>query len=173
MQMSQRLATPAPPLPPPAEEVQHRETPPPEGQGTPQYTQTIHPGLAQYTLRSPMALPSMGPLPPYMVLQAVYTVRQAPRPVVHHVRSRRPAVGYRRRQRRQFGNLGRSLSDVFRELVATGHLTPLAPRPPPQHPPPHYDALQHCDFHQGPGHSTNACQALRHAIQDLIDRGDV
>ena len=29
----------------------------------------------------------------------------------------------------------------------------------------------HCAYHQGPGHETNRCTALRHAIQDLIDQG--
>ena len=29
----------------------------------------------------------------------------------------------------------------------------------------------HCAYHQGPGHETDRCTALRHAIQDLIDRG--
>ncbi|RVW89168.1 Retrovirus-related Pol polyprotein from transposon 17.6 [Vitis vinifera] len=29
----------------------------------------------------------------------------------------------------------------------------------------------HCSYHQGPGHDTDHCTALRHAIQDLIDQG--
>ena len=29
----------------------------------------------------------------------------------------------------------------------------------------------HCAYHQGPRHETDRCTALRHAIQDLIDRG--
>ena len=29
----------------------------------------------------------------------------------------------------------------------------------------------HCAYHQGPGHETDHCTALRHAIQDLIDQG--
>ncbi|RVW24996.1 hypothetical protein CK203_116558 [Vitis vinifera] len=28
----------------------------------------------------------------------------------------------------------------------------------------------HCAYHQGPGHETDRCTALRHAIQDLIDQ---
>ena len=31
----------------------------------------------------------------------------------------------------------------------------------------------HCAYHQGPGHETNRCTTLRHAIQDLIDQGVV
>ena len=29
----------------------------------------------------------------------------------------------------------------------------------------------HCAYHQGLGHETDRCTALRHAIQDLIDQG--
>ncbi|RVW61749.1 hypothetical protein CK203_065424 [Vitis vinifera] len=29
----------------------------------------------------------------------------------------------------------------------------------------------HCSYHQGPGHDTDHCNVLRHAIQDLIDYG--
>eukprot|EP00261_Vitis_vinifera_P037221 XP_019078464.1 PREDICTED: uncharacterized protein LOC109123373 [Vitis vinifera] len=29
----------------------------------------------------------------------------------------------------------------------------------------------HCAYHQGPGHETDRCTTLRHAIQDLIDQG--
>ena len=29
----------------------------------------------------------------------------------------------------------------------------------------------HCAYHQGPGHNTDHCTSLRHAIQDLIDQG--
>ncbi|RVW21846.1 Retrovirus-related Pol polyprotein from transposon 17.6 [Vitis vinifera] len=29
----------------------------------------------------------------------------------------------------------------------------------------------HCAYHQGPGHETDRCTALRHAVQDLIDQG--
>ena len=31
----------------------------------------------------------------------------------------------------------------------------------------------HCAYHQGPGHTTDQCTALRHSIQDLIDQGIV
>ena len=29
----------------------------------------------------------------------------------------------------------------------------------------------HCSYHYGPGHDTDHCVALRHAIQNLIDQG--
>ena len=31
----------------------------------------------------------------------------------------------------------------------------------------------YCAYHQGPGHETDRCTALRHVIQDLIDQGMV
>ncbi|RVW92755.1 hypothetical protein CK203_042622 [Vitis vinifera] len=45
------------------------------------------------------------------------------------------------------------------------------PRPPPQPIPPQFRIDLHCAYHQGPGHETDRCTALRHAIQDLIDQG--
>ena len=42
----------------------------------------------------------------------------------------------------------------------------LALRPPPQ-----FRLDLHCAYHQGPGHDTDRCSTLRHAIQDLIDQG--
>ena len=50
-------------------------------------------------------------------------------------------------------------------------LTQLAPRPVPQPVPPRFRMDLHCSYHQGPGHDTDHCAALRHAIQDLIDQG--
>ncbi|RVW75924.1 hypothetical protein CK203_051824 [Vitis vinifera] len=50
-------------------------------------------------------------------------------------------------------------------------LTALTPRPPPQ---PYLLTFKmdlHCAYHQGLGHETDRCTALRHAIQDLIDQG--
>ncbi|RVX05886.1 hypothetical protein CK203_023919 [Vitis vinifera] len=42
---------------------------------------------------------------------------------------------------------------------------------PPQPVPPLFSMDRHCAYHQGPGHETNCCTTLRHAIQDLIDQG--
>ncbi|RVW69088.1 hypothetical protein CK203_063712 [Vitis vinifera] len=45
------------------------------------------------------------------------------------------------------------------------------PRPLPQPIPAQFRMDLHCAYHQGPGHETDRCTALRHAIQDLIDQG--
>ena len=49
-----------------------------------------------------------------------------------------------------------------------GLLTQLTLRPVPQPMPLHFRMDLHCSYHQGPGHDTYHCVALRHAIQDLI-----
>ncbi|RVW92143.1 hypothetical protein CK203_027058 [Vitis vinifera] len=63
------------------------------------------------------------------------------------------------------------LSQALRKLTEAGLLTTLTPRPPPQPIPPQFRMDLHCAYHQGPGHETDRCTALRHAIQDLIDQG--
>ena len=64
-----------------------------------------------------------------------------------------------------------SLGRAFRKLVDAGLLTLLAPRPSPQFLSPQFRVDLHCLYHQGPGHDTDRCTALRHAIQDLIGQG--
>ena len=64
-----------------------------------------------------------------------------------------------------------SLSQALRKLIETGLLTTLTPRPLPQPIPAQFRMDLHCAYHQGPGHETDRCTALRHAIQDLIDQG--
>ncbi|RVW44639.1 hypothetical protein CK203_086910 [Vitis vinifera] len=41
---------------------------------------------------------------------------------------------------------------------------------PPQPLPPCFRLDLHCSYHQGLGHDTDHCNALRHVIQDLIDQ---
>jgi len=36
-----------------------------------------------------------------------------------------------------------------------------------------YDPNAFCDWHRSPGHHTDKCMGLRHAIQDLIDEGSI
>ena len=69
----------------------------------------------------------------------------------------------------QFSQLGMSLSQALRKLTEVGLLTTLTPRPLPQPIPSQFMMDLHCAYHQEPGHETNHCTALRHAIQDLIN----
>ena len=64
-----------------------------------------------------------------------------------------------------------SLSRAFHKFIEDGLLTQLAPRPLPQPIPPRFRMDLHCSYHQGIGHDTDHCIALRHAIQDLLDQG--
>ncbi|KAL6324352.1 hypothetical protein AAG906_012956 [Vitis piasezkii] len=66
---------------------------------------------------------------------------------------------------------GMPLSQALRKLTEAGLLTALTPRPPPQPVSPQIRMDLHCAYHQGLGHETDRCTALRHAIQDLINQG--
>ena len=72
---------------------------------------------------------------------------------------------------RQFSQLGMPLSRALQKLIEGGLLIALASRPPPQPLPPQFKMDFHYTYHQGPGHDTDLCSTLRHAIQDLIDQG--
>ncbi|RVW47067.1 hypothetical protein CK203_116113 [Vitis vinifera] len=63
------------------------------------------------------------------------------------------------------------LSQALWKLIEAGLLTALTPRPLPQPIPAQFRMDLHCAYHQGPGHETDQCTALRHAIQDLINQG--
>ena len=61
------------------------------------------------------------------------------------------------------------ISQVFDKLKAKRLLKPLDPRPIPNLLPLRFDVNKRCAYHQGPGHDTNNCFVLHHAIQNLID----
>ena len=63
------------------------------------------------------------------------------------------------------------LSQAFQRLVEGGLIVPLPLRPPIQPTPLDFRTDLHCAYHQRAAHDTDSCAALRHAIQDLIDRG--
>ena len=63
------------------------------------------------------------------------------------------------------------LRRAIQRLVEGGLIVPLPPRPPLQPTPPGFKADLHCAYNQRAGHDTDNCDALRHAIQDLIDQG--
>ncbi|GMY21051.1 Retrovirus-related Pol polyprotein from transposon 17.6 [Fagus crenata] len=70
---------------------------------------------------------------------------------------------------RQYNDLYMPPSKVFEKLIENDLLRPLDPTPLPARLPRTFDMAQRCDYHQGPGHSTDRCYALKNAIQDLID----
>ncbi|RVW18283.1 Retrovirus-related Pol polyprotein from transposon 17.6 [Vitis vinifera] len=105
-------------------------------------------------------------------LTACFAAHVAERPPAPYTRPRAPqTTTYVQRPPRQFAQLGMPLSRAFQKLTEGGLLIPLASRPLPQPIPPRFRMDLHCSYHQGPGHDTDHCTALRHAIQDLIDQG--
>nr|CAN83640.1 hypothetical protein VITISV_001524 [Vitis vinifera] len=118
--------------------------------------------------------PSRPMIPTYLhpVSQPVFAAHVAERPLAPYTRPRAPqTTTYVQRPPRQFAQLGMPLSRAFQKLAEGGLLTPLASMPLPQPIPPRFRMDLHCSYHQGPGHDTDHCTALRHAIQDLIDQG--
>ncbi|RVW18920.1 hypothetical protein CK203_102504 [Vitis vinifera] len=100
---------------------------------------------------------------------AQFTARPAapyPRP-----RAQQASAPFALRTQRQFSQIGMPLSQALRKLIEAGLLTALTPRPLPQPIPAQFRMDLHCAYHQGPGHETDRCTALRHAIQDLINQG--
>ncbi|OVA01755.1 hypothetical protein BVC80_9071g92 [Macleaya cordata] len=77
------------------------------------------------------------------------------------------------RPKREFSKLNHPMSALLAGLVEVGLVTRREPSPVPEILPQGYNPSQHCDFHQGPGHLTDNCWALRHKIQNLLDSGKI
>ena len=73
------------------------------------------------------------------------------------------------RLKREFHELYVPMSQVFDKLNAKGLLKPLDPKPIPNTLPSKFDVNNRCAYHQIPGHDTDCCFTLRHAIEDLIE----
>ncbi|XP_077224177.1 uncharacterized protein LOC143857604 [Tasmannia lanceolata] len=74
------------------------------------------------------------------------------------------------RQKREFTPLpAPPPSAVLKQCLAAKKITLPAPRPPPDPLPKNYNPREHCEYHQGPGHTTDRCIALKHVIQDLLE----
>ncbi|XP_042489871.1 uncharacterized protein LOC122069852 [Macadamia integrifolia] len=74
-----------------------------------------------------------------------------------------------RRPRRQFTDLGTSLSLVLNRLLQAGHIVKPEPRPLPERKPDWFNPNLFCDYHSQQGHATDRCYKLQEAIQDLLD----
>ncbi|KAI8535001.1 hypothetical protein RHMOL_Rhmol10G0141100 [Rhododendron molle] len=70
-----------------------------------------------------------------------------------------------------FANFEAPLSSVLEKLVKSGHLRPSTPTPLPPNLPPSHNPNVFYAYHQMPGHHTDSCFRLRHAIQDLVENG--
>ncbi|RVW15756.1 hypothetical protein CK203_098518 [Vitis vinifera] len=98
--------------------------------------------------------------------QPCYVAQFVVRPTTSYPkpRAQQTSAPFALRTQRQFSQLGMSLSQALRKLTETELLTALTPRPPPQPIPPQFRMDLHYAYHQGPGHETDRCTALRHAI---------
>ncbi|XP_077222001.1 uncharacterized protein LOC143855830 [Tasmannia lanceolata] len=74
-----------------------------------------------------------------------------------------------RKAPRQFDPLPYPLSLALKKLPRDKKITLLEPRLPPPILPRYCLEDQHCAYHQGTGHLTDNCMALRHKIQDMIE----
>ena len=148
------------------------------GAPRPQYA-SIRPHRTFYAQSSVQYRPSIPPQPlrlpaPYTPPHQVYAAQVVERPPIAHLRPRAPAIPTQQpRQLRHFTPLGMLLGEVLQTLTTAGLLSPLSPRPLQQVVHPHFRMDLHCAYHQGSGHTTDQCTALRHAVQDLIDQGIV
>ena len=61
------------------------------------------------------------------------------------------------------------MSQVFEKVKIKGLLKPLDTRLVSNPLSAKFDVSKRYAYHQGPGHNTDMCYNLRHAIQDLID----
>ncbi|XP_077252392.1 uncharacterized protein LOC143891746 [Tasmannia lanceolata] len=74
-----------------------------------------------------------------------------------------------RKAPRHFDPLPYPLSVALKKLLRDKKITLLEPRLPPPILPRYWREDQHCAYHQGTGHLTDNCMALRHKIQDMIE----
>ena len=125
-------------------------------------------GRGQYRPATPFR--PVGPTCLHQPPQPVYATQAPPqRPLVqYHQQYRAPPP---LRPARRFTQLGMPLSRAFQILFEGGLIIPLPPRPPLHPTPPGFKVDLHCAYHQRAGHDTDSFVALRHTIQDLIDKG--
>ncbi|RVW71161.1 hypothetical protein CK203_059830 [Vitis vinifera] len=124
----------------------------------------------QYRPRAPSWSYDQAYVPPALALPH-HTAQGTERPLVSYSVTTQPC--YAAQTQRQFSQLGMSLRQTLQKLTEARLLTARTPRPPPQLVLPQFKMDLQCVYHQGLGHETDCCTALRHTIQDLIDQGVV
>ncbi|XP_077232197.1 uncharacterized protein LOC143867362 [Tasmannia lanceolata] len=75
--------------------------------------------------------------------------------------------------RKEFTPLPYTPSSIMRNLIRDDVIELLPPRPPPDPLPRGFREDQFCQYHQGPGHHTDRCIALRYRIEKLLAVGDL
>ena len=80
-------------------------------------------------------------------------------------------LAYPKKARREFSDLGMTLTQVYENLSSKGFIKPLDPTPMPNPIPSTWNLNEYYHYHQKTGHKTDYCFLLKHEIQDLIDNG--
>ncbi|XP_077221939.1 uncharacterized protein LOC143855751 [Tasmannia lanceolata] len=100
-------------------------------------------------------------------VQAVSYTRPVAKPVVEVAG---PAI---RRQFRQFDPLSYPLPMILKKLIKDKKIRLPDVKPVPNPLPVSWRRDQYCEYHRGPGHMTESCLALKHAIQNMIDKDEL
>ncbi|XP_077239720.1 uncharacterized protein LOC143880621 [Tasmannia lanceolata] len=74
-----------------------------------------------------------------------------------------------RKEPRRFDPLPYSLSVALKKLLRDKKIELLEPREAPNPLPRYWRKDYYCEYHQGVGHLTDRCMALKHKIQDMIE----
>ncbi|XP_077251770.1 uncharacterized protein LOC143890994 [Tasmannia lanceolata] len=74
---------------------------------------------------------------------------------------------------RQFDPLPYPLPMILKKLVRDKKIKLPDLKPVPNPLPPYWRLDQHCEYHRNSGHLTENCLALKHAIQNLIDKDEL
>ncbi|XP_077249393.1 uncharacterized protein LOC143888888 [Tasmannia lanceolata] len=100
-------------------------------------------------------------------VHAVNYTRPVAKPVAEVVR---PVV---KKQFRQFDPLPYPLPMILKKLIRDKKIRLLDIRPAPNPLPASWRRDQYCEYHRGPGHLTEKCLALKHPIQNMIDKDEL
>ncbi|XP_077249458.1 uncharacterized protein LOC143888965 [Tasmannia lanceolata] len=100
-------------------------------------------------------------------VQAVSYTRPVTKPVDEVVR---PMVT---KQFRQFDPLPFPLPMILKKLIRDKKIRLPDVKPVPNPLPGNWRRDQYCEYHRGPGHMTENCLALKHAIQNMIDKDEL
>ncbi|XP_077242628.1 uncharacterized protein LOC143883159 [Tasmannia lanceolata] len=100
-------------------------------------------------------------------VQAVSYTRPVAKPVAEVAG---PAI---RRQFRQFDPLPYPLPLILKKLIRDKKIRLPDVKPVPNPLPVNWRRDQYCEYHRGPGHMTENCLALKHAIQNMIDKDEL
>ena len=78
-----------------------------------------------------------------------------------------------KRPKRTFTPLGMTPEQAFDRLSKQGLVVPIGPTPDPSPDDRHrgWNPNAYCKYHQGNGHTTSDCWALRHKLQDMVEDG--